>query len=122
MHSKVSKGDYFYCDFKKSGGRKKKMLILSGESIKYVAMKLRKLAFLLGIAAAALTLGGCNVGDETTAHQKSTFLGIYTYEPACFAPTRPSSIKVRTEDISGMELPSGDRTQFLWGLVSIEDY
>jgi len=85
-------------------------------------MKLRNLAFLLCAAASAFTLGGCNTADETTAHQKTTFLGVYTYEPACFAPSRPAAINVRTEDICGMELPSGDRTQFLWGLVTIQDY
>jgi len=84
-------------------------------------MKLRNSVLLtLIVASAALT--GCNVADETTAHQKSTVFGLYTYEPACFTPSSPTAMTVRTEDACGMELPSGDRTQFLWGLVSIEDY
>lgn len=85
-------------------------------------MKLRNSVFLTLIAAGAALLSGCNVADETTAHQKSTVLGLYTYEPACFAPSSPTSMTVRTDDACGMELPSGDRTQFLWGLISIEDY
>ena len=83
-------------------------------------MKLRKLVFLSLIAISAAVLSGCT--DETTAHQKTTVFGLYTYEPACFTPSSPISMTVRTEDACGMELPSGDRTQFLWGLVSIEDY
>jgi len=85
-------------------------------------MKLRNLVFLSLISAGAALLSGCNVGDETTAHQKTTVFGLYTYEPACFAPTSPVAMRVRTEDAVGMEIPSGDRTQFLWGLISIEDY
>ena len=85
-------------------------------------MKLRKLVFLSLIAISSAVLSGCNVADETTAHQKTTLFGLYTYEPACFAPSSPISMTVRTDEICGMELPSGDRTQFLWGLVSIEDY
>ena len=90
--------------------------------IKSTFMKLRKLVFLSLIAISTAVLSGCNVADETTAHQKTTLFGLYTYEPACFAPSSPCSMTVRTEDACGMELPSGDRTQFLWGLVSIEDY
>ncbi|MBE6411314.1 MAG: hypothetical protein E7036_02030 [Opitutales bacterium] len=83
-------------------------------------MKLRKLVFLSLIAISAAVLSGCTADD--VAHQKTTFFGLYTYEPACFAPSSPISMTVRTDEICGMELPSGDRTQFLWGLVSIEDY
>ncbi len=85
-------------------------------------MKLRKIVFLLSSITAALALSACNVGDETTAHQKSTFFGLYTYEPASYAPQSDASFNLRTEEACGMELPSGDRTQFFWGLISIEDY
>ena len=85
-------------------------------------MKLRNSVFLALSLAGATLLSGCNVADETTAHQKSTLFGLYTYEPACYTPSSPISMTVRTDDACGMELPSGDRTQFLWGLISIEDY
>lgn len=84
-------------------------------------MKLRNL-LLISLAAAGFALSGCNVANDTTAHQKSTFWGLYTYEPGCYSPTSNYSINARTEDVAGMELPSGDRVSFLWGLVSVEDY
>lgn len=84
-------------------------------------MKPRNL-ILLALSALAITLSGCNVADDSTAQTKTTFMGIYTYEPGCYAPSSDTAMVVRTEDMSGMELPSGDRTQFLWGLISIEDY
>ncbi len=84
-------------------------------------MKLRNL-ILLALSISALAVSGCNLANEDTAQRKTTFMGIYTYEPGCFAPVSDYAIHARTEDMCGMELPSGDRTQFLWGLVSIEDY
>lgn len=84
-------------------------------------MKLRNL-ILLVLSISALVVSGCNVASEDTAHRKSTFLGFYTYEPGCFAPTSDVALSARTDDMCGMELPSGDRTQFLWGLISVEDY
>ena len=94
---------------------------MRGLSINSASMKLRILA-LISMVIAGAVLGGCNTGNDRTAHQKSTFFGLYTYEPGCFAPVSDYAIHARTEDMCGMELPSGDRTQFLWGLVSIEDY
>lgn len=74
------------------------------------------------LLASVFALAACNVGDETTAHQKSTFFGFYTYEPASFAPRSEAAFGLRTDQAGGMELASGDRTQFCWGLLSIEDY
>lgn len=85
-------------------------------------MKLRNLIFAALASVALSVLSGCNSANDETAHQKSTFLGIYTYEPACYASQDPASFSLRTDEACGMELPSGDRTQFLWGLISIEDY
>ena len=84
-------------------------------------MKLRKLVFLSLIAISTAVLSGCN-GNEDVANKRSTLFGLYTYEPACFTPSSPISMTVRTKELYGVDLPSGDRTQFLWGLVSIEDY
>ena len=84
-------------------------------------MKLRNL-LLISLAAVGFALSGCNTANDHTAQQKTTFWGIYTYEPGCFTPTSPYSLNARTDQITGMELPSGDRVEFLWGLVSLEDY
>ncbi len=88
----------------------------------FTFMKPRNIAFIATIVACASFLSGC-VADETTAQQKTTAFGLYTYEPACFTPnTSCTSMTISTDDATGMELPSGDRTQLFWGLISIEDY
>lgn len=84
-------------------------------------MKLHKLALLASVAATSLFLGACT-SDTNTAHQKTTAFGVFTYEPSCYAVDNTTSAVLTTEEVCGMELPSGDRLQLFWGLVSIEDY
>ncbi|MBR4598021.1 MAG: hypothetical protein IKO42_06485 [Opitutales bacterium] len=84
-------------------------------------MKILKFTSLIAFAAAALSLTGCT-SNTTTAHQKSTAWGVYTFEPACFAVSDTTSAVITTDDAAGMEIPSGDRLQLFWGLVSIQDY
>lgn len=84
-------------------------------------MKLRKLLLFVTTTISLALMSGCVSNDEI-AHQKTTVMGIYTYEPACYAYTKDTSFVLRTEEATGMELPSGDRTQLLWGLISLEDY
>lgn len=84
-------------------------------------MKLHKFALMAAFAASSLLLGACTSNTDT-AQTKSTAFGIFTYEPGSYALNDGQDIQIRTDDISGMELPSGDRLQLFWGLVSIEDY
>lgn len=84
-------------------------------------MKILKFASLIAFAVASFSLTGCT-SNTTTAHQKSTAWGIYTFEPACFAATDTMGIRLTTDEVVGMEIPSGDRLQLFWGILSIEDY
>lgn len=84
-------------------------------------MKFRNLLLLI-VGAASLALSGCNVADDSTAHRKTTCFGLYTYEPGCYKPTNPDSITITTDEACGMELPSGDKTTFFWGALSVQDY
>ena len=84
-------------------------------------MKLHKFAILAAFAATSFFMGGC-VSNTDTAHQKTTAFGLWTYEPAVYAVNNGLGARIRTDDMTGMELPSGDRLQLFWGLVSFEDY
>ncbi len=82
-------------------------------------MKFRNL---LLIVVAAVALAGCNTANDSIAHRKTTCFGLYTYQPECYAVTDPCSITLTTDEACGMELPSGDKTTFFWGALSIQDY
>lgn len=84
-------------------------------------MKLHKFALLAVVALGSFLMSACTADTETD-QKKSTLFGLYTYEPACYAVSDADAAVVRTDDVVGMELPSGDRLQLFWGLISIEDY
>jgi len=84
-------------------------------------MKLRKLLLTLASVATLLLLNACTANTDT-AHTKSTVFGIYTYEPGAFTRAGEATASIRTDEVGGMELPSGDKTQFFWGLITIQDY
>jgi len=84
-------------------------------------MKLRKLLLTLASLSALFLLNAC-VANTDTAHKKSTAFGLYTYEPGAFTRAGEATASIRTDEATGMELPSGDKTQFFWGLITIQDY
>lgn len=85
-------------------------------------MKLQKLAFLFSALLASVLMNACTSNDEVATDNGFTCLGLVSYEPASFAPASPSSAVVRTKDIFGSTLPSGDKTSLLWGAIVIQDY
>lgn len=85
-------------------------------------MKLHKFAILATLAASSLFLSACMTSNTETAQKKSTAFGLVTFEPNSFAVSSPATAVVRTDDISGMELATGDRLELFWGLITIQDY
>lgn len=85
-------------------------------------MKPRKLAILFSVVLASVFMSACSSSNDAVADKGFNFLGLVSYEPASFAPSGEYSAVIRTKDVFGCSLPSGDRTQFLWGAIVIEDY
>ena len=85
-------------------------------------MKPHKLAILFSAVTASLLMSACSSTNDTASNNGFNCLGIVKYEPASFAPSSEYSAVIRTEDLFGMGLPSGDRTSFLWDAVVIQDY
>lgn len=84
-------------------------------------MKAIKLAFISFAVAASGLMSACSSTNDV-ADQSFNVLGIVSHEPASFIPESEYSAVIRTKDVFGCELPSGDRTSFLWGAVVIQDY
>ena len=103
---------------KKNG---KILLHFAKENVVCFTMKPRKLTLLFSAIAASVLMGACSSNDEV-ADKGFNCLGLVSYTPASFEPSSEYSSVIRTKDIFGCELPSGDRTSFLWGAIVIEDY
>ena len=84
-------------------------------------MKLYKFAILAILAVSSLLLGACTANTQT-AHKTSTAFGLFSYEPNSFKVSPATTAVVRTDEISGMELATGDRLELFWGLITIQDY
>lgn len=88
----------------------------------YLLMKPHKLAILFSAITASLLVSACSSSSDTASNSGFNCLGIVKYEPASFAPSSEYSAVIRTEELFGVDLPSGDRTSFLWDAVVIQDY
>ncbi len=84
-------------------------------------MKPRKLTLLFSSIAAAILLGACASNDDV-ADKGFNCLGIVKYTPASFEPASQYSAVIRTQDVFGCEIPSGNRLSILWGAVVVQDY
>ena len=84
-------------------------------------MRCKLLAIILIIASASDFTAYDSV-HSTMAPRDTNVLGIIKHEPESYAPTGPNSIAIHTDELYTRKDFSGDKTTFLWGLVSIKDY
>ncbi len=107
---------------KKKSVNEKFLLLFLKDRLGYLFMKPRKLAFLFLAVFASALMSACSSTDDGRADKGFNCLGIVKYEPASFVPSNEYSIVVRTKDLFGSSLPSGDRTSFLWESIVLQDY
>ena len=83
-----------------------------------------KILALLSLVASALVFSGCahDEGQSQMGPKETNFFGIYTKEKACYLPTGPNTFAVNTDELHERRNFSGDRTTYLWGLFTVEDY
>lgn len=98
------------------------MLIFFSERVGFSPMKLRKLVFLSLAVVSSMLMSACSSTNEGVADKGFNCLGIVKYEPASFVPAGQYSAVIRTKDLFGSSLPSGNRTSFLWEAIVIQDY
>lgn len=82
-----------------------------------------KLFALVSVAAAALVFTGCRDSGQAAYGSKETnILGIVKHEPANYGNVGVNSFVVATDELYSRKDYSGNRTTFLWGLVTLTDY
>jgi len=92
--------------------------------------------FFLTLALSSLLLcSGCvtdniSMPERHSKHEKyshvgqvgSNFLGIVAKEEASFAVPSKTSFNLHTDELMRVYNPSGNKTTFLWGLITVNDY
>lgn len=85
---------------------------------------MRKLIALTSLLVTAFVFSGCagDTNKTTYGPKQSNFLGIVKTEKANYTPTGPNRFAIHTDELTSRQNYSGDKTTFLWGLVTIKDY
>ncbi|HQU08446.1 MAG TPA: hypothetical protein PLV25_00615 [Opitutales bacterium] len=60
-------------------------------------------------------------GPNLTGKAATNYAGLMSTQPRSFTPIRPTTFAVHTDEIGVVRRPSGDHTQYLWGLVTVAD-
>lgn len=81
-----------------------------------------KILALLSLAASALVFTGCDAGKASMAPEETNVLGLYKNVQESYGHTGPNSFVINSNELYTRKNFSGDKTTFLWGLVTVEDY
>ena len=79
----------------------------------------------LGLALWLGLLAGCasdEAGQKEQSPEPCNIAGIYRYTPHCYNRVSPTTIDLRSSDLSADTDCSGDQTQWLWGAITYSDY
>ncbi len=87
-------------------------------------MKFQKLLLSIVAIFTLLTLSACSStgSSDKVAGERTNILGIYTSESDSYAPVSPISGTVSYDELGSMELPTGRKVTWLWGLITYVDY
>ncbi len=84
---------------------------------------MRSRFFLLpAVALACLAFSGCGSRQTAMGPEESNVLGIVRHEQASYAPVGPNTFRISADEAFARRNFSGDKTTFLWGLVTVTDY
>lgn len=64
----------------------------------------------------------CSSNSNSMAPAEANILGIVKYEAASYENTGPNTFAVNTSELFPRKNFSGNKTTFLWGLVTLKDY
>ena len=81
-----------------------------------------KLSPITFLVASAFVFTACDSDYSTMAPKETNVLGIIKHEPQSYAHTSPNTFTINTDELYTRKEFSGDKTTFLWGLVTIKDY
>ncbi len=82
-----------------------------------------KIIALVSLSVAALALSGCGDSGKTALGlDESNVLGIVKRSKASYEHTGPNTLALKTDELSARRDFSGNKTTYLWGLITVEDY
>lgn len=77
---------------------------------------------LASLALSALAFTGCDKGRAQMGNEETNILGIVKVEENSYAPSKPTTFEVSSDELYAREDFSGKKTTLLWGLITLKDY
>lgn len=84
---------------------------------------MKHVLFFLSLTIFTLVFTGCDAQRRAQMGPlEGNLLGIIKAESESYASTGPTTFAISTEELSSRKNFSGEKTTFLWGLITLKDY
>jgi hypothetical protein len=83
-----------------------------------------KILFIVALAVISLLASGCKTTSSNSVYvpNNTNILGIVTHQPQSYATVSTNTFRVRSDELFSRQNFSGNKTTFLWGLITYTDY
>jgi hypothetical protein len=83
-----------------------------------------KILFIVALAGMSLLASGCKTTSSNSVYvpNDTNILGIVTHQPQSYANVGTNTFRVRSDELITRKNFSGNKTTFLWGLITYTDY
>lgn len=83
-----------------------------------------KILFVVAMAGLAVFASGCNTTSSNSVYvpREMNILGIVKHQPQSYATVGSNTFHVSSDELFARKNFSGNKTTFLWGLVTFTDY
>jgi hypothetical protein len=83
-----------------------------------------KILFIVALAGMSLFATGCKStsSDSVYVPRETNILGIVKHQPQSYATVGTNTFHVSSDELYSRKNFSGNKTTFLWGLVTFTDY
>ena len=84
--------------------------------------KMRLLLATTLLLSSLVLFSGCATTGSPMGGVSENFLGIVKVERNAYTPPSKTSLLIRTDELGKQKDYSGNKTELLWGLITIADY
>ena len=86
--------------------------------------KTKQIAIVLTLTISGIGFSGCSMFPQAKKYlsKNVNIAGAFTHSPNSFAPIEAGTLHLQSDELLYRKNFSGNKTTFLWGLVTFTDY
>jgi hypothetical protein len=99
-------------------------MLPSIDNMNYFKRKTREIAIVITLTISAIGFSGCSMFPQAKKYLSKDInvAGVFTHSPNSYAPIESGTLRLRSDELWYRKDFSGNKTTFLWGLISFTDY